>query len=157
MELELCDLRKHRIILRLRDVGDRFLQDHANCVHNDVHFAMLSDRILEEFLNSSAGGQVALVDGDGQILVGALQPILQLRCAVFARRRVVVKSEIGALLSQVSRDLCSQVLAAAGDQSCLALEGHFRDVVLRKELDRSVAQARRSVGNGGQELVRQSV
>lgn len=126
------DLRKHRIILRLGDLRDRFLQDHANCVHNYVHFAMLSDRILEKFLNSSAGGQVTLVNGDGQVLVGALQLILQFRGAIFARSRVVVQSKIGALLRQVTSDLCAQVLAAAGDQSCLALERHLRDGVFGK-------------------------
>ena len=73
LELRLCDLRKHSIIFRLRDLRDRFLQHHAHGVHNDVHLPMLVDSVLEEFLNRSAGGQVTLVDRDSQVFVRARQ------------------------------------------------------------------------------------
>lgn len=88
---------------------------------------MLRDSIFEQAFDRGAGGQVTLVDGDGQVLVRALQLILQFRGAVFAGGGVVVQSEIGAFFRQTASDLCAQVLAAASDESCLAAEGHCRD------------------------------
>ena len=57
---------------------------------------MLSDSIPEEVLDRGTGGQVTLMDGDGQVLVRARQFVLQVSGAVLARGRVVVLSQIGA-------------------------------------------------------------
>jgi hypothetical protein len=55
-------LRKHGIVLSLRDIGHRLLQHHPNCIDDDVQLAVFCHGVFEELRDGCACGQVAGVD-----------------------------------------------------------------------------------------------
>jgi hypothetical protein len=63
-------VRKHLVVLRLRDIRDRLLQHHAGSVDDDVDLLVLGQDVGEQFLNSSSGAEVAGVDGDVDARMG---------------------------------------------------------------------------------------
>lgn len=85
---------------------------------------MLRDSIAEELLDSGTCGEVAHVHADFDAGVLLLQLVRQLESLVFALGRVVVQGETGAFGREVACDGGAEVLATAGDEGCLALEGH---------------------------------
>ena len=118
------NIREHRVIFLLTDLGDGLLQDLANVVDDNVDLAKVLQGVLEELGDGACGGEISLVEGhlDGGVLL--LQFLLELDAIVLGAGRVVVESKIGTGVSQLAGSGSTEVLGTSSDKSDLALERH---------------------------------
>lgn len=94
------NLRQHRIIFLLRDIGDRLLQYLAHRVHHDVDHAKVLENRIKQFVHGSRRGQIALVDCNLQVRVLLFQLGFQFGRIVLATRGIIVEGQVCTQLLQ---------------------------------------------------------
>lgn len=118
------NIRKHAVVLLLANLRDRLLQHLAYCIDHDVDMSKVTQGVLEELGDSSSGDEVALVDGQLDTRVLLAEFGLQRLGLLLATGRVVVERQGGALGSQFTGSLGTQVLDTSGDECDFVCEGH---------------------------------
>ena len=123
-ERERDHIRKHRVILLLRDLSNRLLKHLPDIVHDDINLPEILQRILEQLGHGTRRRQIGLVERhlDGGVLL--LDLGLELASVVLGAGGVVVQGEVGAEAGEFERCRGPEVFGAAGDEGNLALERH---------------------------------